>query len=248
MAISSPNAFSSGHELGESPRKRESLPVKRGFRKMVGLAGLTALQAVQTIMARCARSSTPPLQAASCFRTPALAGWSSRTTHQQKKPPASRRFFIGRAGRIRTDDPFTPSEVRYQTALQPASKNGWAKKQEALELASTEKLDPPPTTLLPQAGRIAFAPLRPSSLQNPPPDFDSNHGRYNRPPRSNRRPQVRILIVFMVLPATNTKRSLQDRELQLASEARETNLTPKNQHNLRNQRFIPLTPLQPINA
>jgi hypothetical protein len=33
-------------------------------------------------------------------------------------------FFIGRDERIRTSDPFTPSEVRYQTALRPDRYDG----------------------------------------------------------------------------------------------------------------------------
>ena len=55
-----------------------------------------------------------------------------------KKAPESGAFVHGRAGRIRTDDPFTPSEVRYQTALQPVSVNGWAKKQGASGMANTK--------------------------------------------------------------------------------------------------------------
>lgn len=45
----------------------------------------------------------------------------------------------GRAGGIRTHDPYTPSVVRYQTALQPVSVNGRAKKQGLGGMASTEK-------------------------------------------------------------------------------------------------------------
>ena len=74
-----------------------------------------------------------------------MAGWSSRTIRQTKKAIHEwMAFFVhGRAGRIRTDDPFTPSEVRYQTALQPVSVNGRAKKQAIQELASTENHEIP---------------------------------------------------------------------------------------------------------
>ena len=111
-------------------------------------ASLWTLRSLPSLRSRFTVCRTPPPE--SCWIKFANAlrfwpfWWSNRLRRffirpDMKKAPGTGAFVHGRAGRIRTDDPFTPSEVRYQTALQPVSVNGRAKKQGSGGMASKER-------------------------------------------------------------------------------------------------------------